>query len=882
MSFGPFPGGGSVASATDDGSSTGDLGSSLLVPSAPADQFTDPTPIAPASTGASVMPASGATAPQLATSSATWGQPIPELFGTCQVLGFPLWTGDAQYTTDISGATALVVDFAVVFGRAGPNGTGASIRNIYFDGVAFISADDDTGQLSRASDFSYTFYDGTQSEGDVDPTIDAKEAPYTPAFLGMIYMVVQGYIGTGSKFPQVVAELHINEVSAGTGAHIAPFILANTIDTQSYNNNALAWDDVRAILYTMYRPGGTGNYVLDTYDTAAQQFLSRAVLATSGSIGANALLLSPSTVDETFYCANGFSLLTQYDAATGSIVTTLELNSHLGLLDDIKSIADLEHTETLLIGGGNPGRALHIVHRDGGSLSYHDTIDVSALITQGGFLGDTCYAYAPVLAYDFLNVPHAFSVTYFTARGGICRYIKTVGAANQPVGLAYLKADSGDGVYSLAYGADEGVTVMKQLGNYGASQVYVSDHGELVYVLIDDGTHQYIQCYKTFYGLFNNQSSARKQATMTAAELTALGGFDYFELVYSRIVSLATNVYWPGSNQRKLKQGRVAVGSNTEISVIDLISGRVVNHPSGDYVSLVAYGSFDYGAQNFPDNVIWDPDNQAFFYYGMSGGSFKDFAGRGYLDNPADNIRVNYKLEDAFRDISELAGYATGEIVVSGLSSTDDVITGMALNQSVGYTDLISQLAAGFRVNVIETAAFGIKFVKRSPGASVDFTITPDDCLQISDQDGHLVDINMLATNQLPTVLQLSYVDPDQQYLVATQQAKRQVYPNRTIAYDMTVNISIPIIMTADRAQYYVGFALFDMWSGKVTLTVNLPTKFVLVDPGDFCTLTLIDGREITCQVTGLQINADKSVTASLSASQINRFVPQNQITDHK
>jgi hypothetical protein len=146
--------------------------------------------------------------PILSSADPTWGQVIPQSFGTRRVNGVPIWLGTVRRVADTGNVGA--VDFAMAFGTtARPNTSRrlTQLTRLWADGLLVYDALSTTSP-AIAGGLSVTFYPGLP-DAQPDPTIKAAMGDATPAFRDMYYAVLHNFpLKSGdSKVPTIRAEL---------------------------------------------------------------------------------------------------------------------------------------------------------------------------------------------------------------------------------------------------------------------------------------------------------------------------------------------------------------------------------------------------------------------------------------------------------------------------------------------------------------------------------------------------------------------------------------------------------------------------------------------------------------------------------------------------
>jgi hypothetical protein len=146
--------------------------------------------------------------PVLSSSDPTWGQVIPQSFGTRRVNGAPIWVSPVRRVAehDFTGA----VDFAVAFGttaRPTDDTRLVQLTKLFANGKLVYDAT--AGTPTAMPGITVTFYPGSLN-AQPDPTIKAAMGAGTPAIRGMYLCRSFGIIPlfhSDTALPSVRAEL---------------------------------------------------------------------------------------------------------------------------------------------------------------------------------------------------------------------------------------------------------------------------------------------------------------------------------------------------------------------------------------------------------------------------------------------------------------------------------------------------------------------------------------------------------------------------------------------------------------------------------------------------------------------------------------------------
>jgi hypothetical protein len=236
-----------------------------------------------------------------------------------------------------------------------------------------------------------------------------------------------------------------------------------------------------------------------------------------------------------------------------------------------------------------------------------------------------------------------------------------------------------------------------------------------------------------------------------------------------------------------------------------------------------------------------------------------------------------YTLRDMFLNYSLLAGYTEDQVELDkmdvGLDARGNLVQGSQLNQTTDYKDLLAQLCSVYRIDMLETELGGLRFIRSYADRAIDLTIAAGEYVPVSDTDGTTVQLDRAATNEVPTQLEVSYLNSDAGCVPANVTIRRTKYPKKTTETDATMQLSVPVNMRLGQATSYAGEALFDMWSGKSTFSFKLPPSFLSIQPGDILSVQRPSGATDLCKVTTVEISPI-DFTVTITASGVNSLQP--------
>jgi Putative phage tail protein len=183
----------------------------------------------------------------------------------------------------------------------------------------------------------------------------------------------------------------------------------------------------------------------------------------------------------------------------------------------------------------------------------------------------------------------------------------------------------------------------------------------------------------------------------------------------------------------------------------------------------------------------------------------------------------NMRLSAIVRDLCLRAGLADSEFDASAL---DDEVVGYVVVERKPVRDMIAVLQAAYFFDAVERDG-KLVFVKRGSGAPV--SIDPNDLgASENDSDRSRVKVERAQDTELPIAVDVVHIDEGRDYQSSTVTVRKQVGRSESVN-----TLSFPIVLTVEQAQAIGQRALREMWQGRETIDLRLPTRAVRLDPTD-------------------------------------------------
>jgi hypothetical protein len=190
-------------------------------------------------------------------------------------------------------------------------------------------------------------------------------------------------------------------------------------------------------------------------------------------------------------------------------------------------------------------------------------------------------------------------------------------------------------------------------------------------------------------------------------------------------------------------------------------------------------------------------------------------------------------LGDIVSNLSLRAGLTTGDINVSALT---DLVDGYAITRQSPVRSPIEQLQQAYFFDAVESDS-KVKFVKR--GGSSIVTIVSDDLAAHSYGDSlpDILTTTRVQEVELPSALNITYLNPGADYQNNTQQSKRLIGSSGE-----AVNVELPIVLSDDQAKQIADASMFNAWTGRTSYKFQTTNKYAKYEPTD---VMIVNGKTL-------------------------------------
>jgi hypothetical protein len=845
-----------------------------------------------------------------------YGVTIPLYFGRARARGYPIYakkTGTGAQTGD-----AII---AVAFGKPASNAYRTALTRLWIGGTLVVDTTE-KGGTSALLDFEYKFYTGTEDQMP-DPTISGIEGVgKVPGFRGIMYLVLRFpdyvhsrfYAALAGGIPLIEAEIAQSPQSPHRLASLGS-------DLGRIVNGSLFADFVEGYYYVI----DATLYVAHVYDLTTNEAVG-SITFNTGSIGVSpsfrgacqlsrkggVVYATHTSSNRQPYCA--------YDLRSGQKLAQFgpDVGSQLGFDPDGFGVADymavaldqrtIDPDEFLFVLGGVfsqygllrfTGNGLGF--RASGTLDHRGNCAVGARLVVNPFASTDNNSGMAVFYYGSANTVRSYE--YYGSAGSARRvrkwrwldpYIQSIPFTDDPPRTMFRAPDTLEHFYS-----ESGTTGFHTVITLPVAETVIfcavgpKENPWLAVLSVEvAGTFTYRRYSTPWSGdatITKWRDPGGVKAHGTPIPQQPLG--ELFPSTYDLEVTV-TGIPGTGWNMQGIELfAHIAplIADKTTISFADSFGNlTVLDMASGNWQS---FGKADVSTgQTIID--IDDPDTE--YSYSFSN-SFtwdeKTFSVlNGDLGSPMPNPQRTYvlpltktlkiKLSDLLLGYALAVGYTEDQISVDGID--DDEITGSIINAPTPFVDVITQVCALFRIDIIETSGV-LRFIRKGRGDDlvIDLEVSEaTDLVPLSEDrdDAKVVIKERDVSFEIPSTLELSYIDEANNYGVGMVPVKRSGYAASLSRSYGSLAIGVPIIMTTAEAAYWATNSLFDIWGGAVTHDIRLPSKSAAVEPSDYLRLTMLNGNVFVLKAETVTLNGDLSL--SIKSRSIQEYADFTQIAE--
>lgn len=282
------------------------------------------------------------------------------------------------------------------------------------------------------------------------------------------------------------------------------------------------------------------------------------------------------------------------------------------------------------------------------------------------------------------------------------------------------------------------------------------------------------------------------------------------------------NIYTIVNNNLDLRPGNQNAFENSDLSggtfgwQYDSGSALVLNLASG---SVQRYsGSTD-------TFRAWDSQR------GQGVGAPRTGNPRSFTYQPSLGVGGSMKLRDIIRGLYRFAGQDANRLIFNGI---DDDVPGAFIFGQQPLTDIIKNLQSLFRINRIDSETSTTFYRNRPITGTVepDATIDAAQLIYLVDQDDDRTRLkgNRASIASLPDVIELAFIDPENDYVVNTLNWTR---PDAALNTSNKLEAKVPLVLTKQQALAIVQNNFNDASAAGSALEFRLPVELSMYESGD-------------------------------------------------
>jgi putative tail protein len=736
----------------------------------------------------------------LRVSDASYGMPIPIVYGAARVAGVMIWTSGLEERSDEvsmkgGGPTSTTYAYYSSFAMGLCEGPLASVRKIWLDTkLVYDVSSTNLGIIN-------------QRVGDIDPrhllSPDelADRRDEIQAELNAVQSAMTVYLGTETQLPDPVMEAHegVGEVPAHRGL---AYLLFADLPLAAYGNRI---PNVSAEVMTASAPA----YPKVTVIPASDVNVDRVVLDQAREI---LWSVHQQTIHQVDALQN--TLVRSEVVSTGVHGGSLQTPLYVGLAVDVDGFL-----YTALTGDAT----FH------GRLARLDPVSLE--VTHIG-LSQITMAPIQLGTCSTLRVSQGF--VWYTSYGLI------------HAAYAFMRPGAIDPATGLP------LTLMRMTGSYTFSTAGPLNGLQGDMIAVDRDETAWIICssptVSSRTGLLHMHSDGTAQVFDLTPDIADATLIAYDAWTHSLIIggqTAATSgvtrvLKWDIATQSTVM---AADGVITTLGTVRSawergIVGRTLYYPAGftnlyaldvDSLTLTVHEQIGLPG-GWPTAQIhggvYDPATQSMWVM-ESGVGFAKY----YLDRIEPGTLT---LGTIVEDLSVRAGLDTADVVTNTLTAP---VHGFVVSQRAEARAALEQLLAAFLVDGVETD-WHIVFQHRATVPAA--TLTVDD-LAAHEPGATLPDVltpERLDDQQLPIRLDITYADPARDYQDTVQHARRFQAGQRARSLR---EVRTPVLLTADQAKHLAEQSFTEAWVSRTTYKLMLPYKWTTVDPGDVLAVEALD-----------------------------------------
>ncbi len=764
-----------------------------------------------------LFPADGPRLKDIKVTASTYGNIIPEGFGSVRVAGNMIWSTEVRETkhkrkAGKGGSYYNMYTYDVDFAMSFCVGPVDEVRRIWADGKLIY---DTTGSSEAVASgkFNIRIYFGDEKQIP-DPIIENdKGTGETPAYRGLVYVVFDNFqlADFGNRIPQMAAEIY-----RGALGEIGDIPLGVPAGTGNVTDNLLAdWD--RGFFWGGGITSGATRFVRKFRFSDGKQ-IQRLDIDHSNILAATpdgGFIYSPNLANFPIFYRVG---------ANGQVI------GHYGEYD---TIFDPGFGSDKLI--SNAFIATEVAYTLAGTAFYMNhgvfsDISFLQLLTDGRMVfagGDHGWNETP----GWRIYGRVATTCARPAVGPTPVWYTCHGSTFYADGNVRISRISPGGIVQMISHPFEGANTLNNPAQAG--QCY-----------FDQSTNSVIFFYTDCDGV-NHVASWPEGGTSLAWNIT-------FNFVAP-------------AGQARLEDGQMAWVTNTNFAyILDTRSGKWINPPATkDYLEV--------DDDELPLPEVGTPDVPIGYLIEPGGGQYRNqlydtrrsivIATEG--GNEYDRL---VRLNGAATDASNLGGIVEALLRKTGLRSGSFDLTplyeipvpGYAWGTATDVKNLLSELKTIYQFDLVESNGMLVAKLRGSEDSNVTIKSL---ALGSSSQD--TTDFwreTRADESELPMAISLIYTNIEDDYEQSTARAKRIQNPVPSMYSRQVATFETNLMLTPSDAKTRVHRMLYAQWGERTKHEAILPWAYAHLDPSDLMTVTFEDGREYFERLHYTEIGADFAI----------------------
>lgn len=781
------------------------------------------------STGISYMfPSDGPRIKDLKVTSSTYGNIIPEVFGSARVAGNMIWSnpilekkkkkkagkGGSYYNE-----YTYSCDFAMAFAR----GPVQDIRRIWADGKLIYDTTGGSEVVNNAK-YKIRIYKGDEEQLP-DPIIEAaKGVGTTPAYRGLCYVCFDGFqlADFGNRIPQMAAEVYVGDGGTTTSSPIE----FQATGSHAYQNNQSVIDPARGYAYV--------------FDAGTPKTIRRIRIGTNSE---DRQIVGVATSPTSIYDDGALSSINAA-GKTGCIYGVVGgANNYMKVVKlDPYSYAILSSIGQSFPFHDNDVNENNIFFSDQSFVVGYDLRGGEYLMTIGVF-GDLALINGDQMAW--VSYETATHIGPYAARNGCARAALS---------------DSGPIFYLLSGGDSSAATISTSfsLQRFGASAGAWT-------IPIDNAT---TGCAPSWCVWDNGNPGVVFFYTDGAQDWVAKWSEDTLNVVWRTPVPSAIT---PFEFNAAITNNELAWIAGGKLWLINTATGEWVDRQldldfymdEDDRPQGADLGNTD-GANGYPipndcsDQIlIFDSTRNVLLCLGGAT-DYAIYVGR----YAAQSTSVGSIVERLLR--------RSGQFLTSDFDLTplyDISVRGYGFAASTDIKSIIGELKNLFMFDLVESDGVLKARLRGDTVAdeSISYRVLSDGSSE--DDNSDYWRETRMSEADLPASIDLVYMNIDDDYQPSTAKSKRTSTPYPTMYSRQQAKMEANLVMDATEAKNRVNVMLYSAWGERTKHETTMPWAYAYLDPADLISVTAHDGRNYFERISSTEFGADFSLRAETYGS---------------